>query len=166
MNQARKLIYSKQIIRNFSLNSIVKNEKALDEKFQLLTKERTLNLVQLIGRVGQDPKIAGQSDKPSEISENEKSAKINRVVLFSLATNEYVGADETGKSKYRTDWHRITLISHRLQEYAQKRVRQGDRVHVTGRLHYDLIKTKSGEPKLITNIVADDIIFLDKFSEP
>ena len=156
----KRILLKNQLVRQFSISSIVSNEsKEIDEKFQQINKERTLNLVQIIGRVGHNPKVAGQSDK----EETEK--KLNRVVLFSMATNEYQGMKENGEAKFRTDWHRITLISHRLQEYALNKVRQGDRLHVTGRLHYDLVKNKSGEPRLITNIVADDLIFLHKFSE-
>lgn len=156
----KRILLNNQLVRYFSINSIVTNQsKEIEEKFQQINKERTLNLVQIIGRVGHDPKVAGQGDK----EESEK--KINRVVLFSMATNEYQGMNDNGETKFRTDWHRITLISPRLQEYALKRVRQGDRLHVTGRLHYDLVTNKSGEPRLITNIVADDLIFLHKFNE-
>lgn len=157
-------LFLTQFTRRFSFSPVASNENTIDEKFQSISKERTLNIVQLIGRVGQDPRVAGQADKnESDVSDDSK--KLNKVVLFSLATNEYLGLDDQGQAKYRTDWHRITVISHRLQDYAQKRVRQGDRIHVTGRLHYDLVKNKSGEPRLITNVVADDFMFLNKFQE-
>lgn len=130
----------------------VAHEKKLNP---VANKERCLNQVQLIGRVGQDPRIGG-----GEKDENNKST--NKVVLFSLATNEYQGADESGEVKTRVDWHRVAVFAPRLQENCEKYVRQGDRVHVTGRLHYNLIKDKAGDQRYVTSVVADDIIFLTK----
>lgn len=155
-----RVLLNKLLTRSFSINSTVCDEaKKIDEKFEQISKERTLNLIQIIGRVGHNPKVAGRDEN------NTSEKKLNKVVLFSVATNEYQGMNDNGEAKFRTDWHRITLISHRLQEYALSKVRQGDRLHITGRLHYDLVKNKSGEPRLITNIVADDLIFLNKFNQ-
>lgn len=83
------------------------------------TSERSLNQVQLIGRVGQDPKSNASKEDPEN----------KRVVLFSLATNEYLGAKD-GEASSRTDWHRICIFKPRLQENVEKYVKQGDRVHV------------------------------------
>jgi len=70
-------------------------------------KERSMNLVQIIGRVGQDPKIGGISkDVDTEFIEQ----KSRKVVMFSVATNEYNGLDEKGSIRTRVDWHRICVI--------------------------------------------------------
>lgn len=176
----KRILLQNTLIRTFSVQSSVFNEtKTVDEKFQQISRERTLNMVQIIGRVGHNPRVAGEQlkntqkedekqqafDEKTKEENSEKAKKISRVVLFSLATNEYQGMDDQGTTKYRTDWHRITLISHRLQNFAVKNLRQGDRVHIIGRLHYDLVKNKSGEPRLVTNIVADDCIILNKFTD-
>ena len=72
-----------------------------------LTKEKSLNHIQLIGRVGQDPKIGGiHKDPESENTDN----KHRKVVMFSLATNGYMGLDDNGFAKNRTDWHRICVM--------------------------------------------------------
>ena len=175
----KRILLNNTLIRSFSINSSVRQEtKTADERFQNISKERTLNLIQIIGRVGHNPRITGQTNRNDEADKSEsqqkesqsnenkepiEKAKRKSIVLFSMATNEYQGMDDKAEPKYRTDWHRITLISRRLQEYALRNVHQGDRLHVTGRLHYDLVKNKSGEPRLVTNIVADDLILLDKF---
>lgn len=75
-----------------------KNERLIKE----LGKERSLNQVQLIGRVGQDPKIGGMND----VDDGKKERK---VVMFSLATNEFSGTSEKGEIKTRVDWHRIAV---------------------------------------------------------
>ena len=44
-------------------------------------------------------------------------------------------------------------------------MRQGDRLHVTGKLHYNLVKDNNGLKRYIPSIVAEDIIFLNKYTE-
>ena len=129
------------------------------------SRERSLNHVQLIGRVGQDPRVSnGDKDK-----EGKPAAK---VVYFSLATNEYQQTssknnamkDNADSLNTRTDWHRISIFSPKMQDNVEKYVRQGDRVYVSGRIHYNLIRDKAGDQRYITSIIADDIVFLTKFN--
>ena len=162
-------------LRKFAMNLAVRRYSTVAEhlndnvKVDLnkIGKERCLNMVQLIGRVGQDPKVT-TVDKPVA-EEGDADAKKSRVVLFSLATNEYQvkpakNNEVEREVKPRVDWHRIAVFSPKLQENVEKYVRQGDRVHVTGRLHYNLIRDKSGEQRFVSSIIADDVIFLTKFN--
>ena len=120
--------------------------------------ERSINKVDLIGRVGNDPRVVQRPGESNETSEEKPS----RLIIFSLATNE-LNSSKSGKdSKFRTDWHRICVLSPKVQETVVKNVRKGDRVHLSGRLHYDYIRSKIGEPKFVTSIVCDDIVFLSK----
>jgi len=113
-------------------------------------RERSLNRIQLIGRVGADPKVGG--------------TQRHKVVTFNLATNEYAGTNTAnGEIKQRVDWHRIAIFQPRLLENAEKYVRQGDRLYVQGRLHHNLIRDKvSGDNRYVASIIADDMIFLTK----
>jgi single-strand DNA-binding protein len=113
-------------------------------------RERSLNRIQLIGRVGADPKIGGTPR--------------NKVVTFNLATNEYAGTNTTnGEIKQRVDWHRIAIFQPRLLDNAEKYIRQGDRLYIQGRLHHNLIRDKqSGQDRYVASIIADDMIFLTK----
>ena len=113
-------------------------------------RERSLNRIQLIGRVGADPKVGG--------------TQRHKVVTFNLATNEYAGTNtNNGEIKQRVDWHRIAVFQPRLLDNAEKYVRQGDRLYVQGRLHHNEIKDKNtGENRYVTSIIADDMIFLTK----
>jgi single-strand DNA-binding protein len=120
------------------------------EKAQSTGRERSLNRIQLIGRVGADPKVGG--------------TKQHKVVLFNLATNEYAGTNTAnGEIKQRVDWHRIAVFQPRLLDNAEKYVRQGDRIYVQGRVHHNMIKDKkTGEDRYVTSVIADDMIFLTK----
>ena len=79
-----------------------------------------------------------------------------------MATNEYQGKTDEGETRTRVDWHRIVVFNSNLQQNVEKYVRQGDRLHVTGKLHYNLLKDKTGLSRYVPNIVAEDIIFLNK----
>jgi single-strand DNA-binding protein len=113
-------------------------------------RERSLNRVQLIGRVGADPKVGG--------------TQRHKVVTFNLATNEYAGMNtNSGEVKQRVDWHRIAIFQPRLLENAEKYIRQGDRLYIQGRLHHNVIKDKAtGDDRYVASIIADDMIFLTK----
>jgi hypothetical protein len=113
-------------------------------------RERSLNRIQLIGRVGSDPKVGGTQQ--------------HKVVTFNIATNEYAGTNTAnGEIKQRVDWHRIAIFQPRLLDNAEKYIRQGDRLYIQGRLHHNLIKDKlSGQDRYVASIIADDMIFLTK----
>lgn len=130
---------------------VVDEENSQNESSATLAgRERSLNRIQLIGRVGADPKVGG--------------TERHKVVTFNLATNEYAGTNTTsGEIKQRVDWHRIAVFQPRLLDNAEKYVRQGDRLYIQGRLHHNLIRDKgNGEQRYVTSIIADDLIFLTK----
>ena len=65
-------------------------------------KEKCLNQVTLLGRIGQDPQIRGSQAKP--------------VTTFSLATNSSWKTDEFSEWQTRTEWHRVTVFKPSLQD--------------------------------------------------
>ena len=157
-------------LRNVFMTKITRSFTAISLK-QHDVKERSLNQIHLIGRVGQDPRVGkaqinmleNEGEEPTEQKDTKKDSG-KKVVLFSLATNEYQGLTETGEKKHRVDWHRVCVFAPRLQENVEKYVRQGDRLHITGRIHYNMIRDKAGDERYVTSIIADDVIFLTKLS--
>lgn len=109
-------------------------------------KERSMNAVTLIGRVGADPIMRGSTDKP--------------VLTFSLATN-LSWKTEDGTWTHRTDWHNVVVFHKMLREQAYKYVGKGRRLHLQGRLAYGEIVDKAGIRRHTTSIIVDDIIYLD-----
>lgn len=78
---------------------------------------KTVNKITLIGKVGRDPDIQGDS------------------AHFSLATTRPGPDDE---SFTRHDWHRIAVSKNERQvRFVQDYVRVGDRLYVEGTLVYD-----------------------------
>lgn len=97
-----------------------------------------LNNVELIGRVGKDPKIRyTNSDK--------------KVAMFNIATNEL------GKDK--TTWHNVKAWE-KLAELCVLYVKKGDLLYVQGRIEY----TESNG-KYYTSIVANTVKFLSSKGE-
>ncbi|KAL3843138.1 hypothetical protein ACJMK2_021090, partial [Sinanodonta woodiana] len=81
-------------------------------------REKYVNSVTLLGRVGRDSELRGVGD--------------NQVLVFSLATNPNY---DTGADK--AEWHRILVSNFRLRDSLVNRIEKGDRILVIGRIQYN-----------------------------
>lgn len=106
--------------------------------------EKTINTVQLLGRVGADPQRKGSDDHP--------------VAIFSLATHSNYRY-ESGEFLQRTEWHRVVCFKPGLRETILSYMKKGSRVHVTGRITYGEMKDEQGRVRSTTAIAAEDVIF-------
>ncbi|XP_077325366.1 single-stranded DNA-binding protein, mitochondrial [Lithobates pipiens] len=121
--------------------------------------ERSLNKVQVLGRVGQDP-VMRQSDSK------------NPVTIFSVATNEMWRTGEAelyntggGDINQKTTWHRISVFRPGLRDVAYQYLKKGARVFVEGKLDYGEYTDKNNVRRQATTIIADNIIFLSDTRE-
>ncbi|XP_057314699.1 single-stranded DNA-binding protein 1-A, mitochondrial-like [Hydractinia symbiolongicarpus] len=111
-------------------------------------KEKCLNQVQLLGRVGQDPVTRGEKEN---------------FVTFSMATSRsYPKKNENQETEYisKTEWHNMTVFRPTLVEKVQRFVTKGSRLLVTGAIEYVDYEKKDGGRFTMTRIVPDDIIIL------
>lgn len=111
---------------------------------------RGLNKVTLIGNLGKDPEI-------QQLEGNLSVAK------FSLATTE-VYKDKNGQAHYETEWHSVVLWRS-LAEVASKFLHKGSLVYIEGKLKTRMFEDKEGKTRYVTEIVADQLIMLDKKNE-
>lgn len=111
---------------------------------------RGVNRVILIGNLGKDP----------EIQYLEKNISVAK---FPLATTE-THKDKNGKLISQTEWH-IVVLWRGLAELAQKYLHKGSLIYVEGRLHTRNWEDREGNKKFATEIVADNLIMLDKRSD-
>ncbi|XP_066446390.1 single-stranded DNA-binding protein, mitochondrial [Eleutherodactylus coqui] len=115
--------------------------------------ERSLNRVQILGRVGQDPVLRQAEGK-------------NPVTIFSVATNELWRSGEsevfqtTGDINQKTTWHRISVFRPGLRDVAFQHIKKGARVYVEGKIDYGEYVDKNNVRRQATTIIADNIIFL------
>jgi len=111
---------------------------------------RGVNRVMLIGNLGKDP----------EIQYLEKNISVAK---FPLATTE-THKDKNGKLISQTEWH-IIVLWRGLAELAQKYLHKGSLIYVEGRLRTRSWEDRDGNKKFATEIVADNLIMLDKRSD-
>uniref|UniRef100_A0A2K6S7F2 Single-stranded DNA-binding protein, mitochondrial n=1 Tax=Saimiri boliviensis boliviensis TaxID=39432 RepID=A0A2K6S7F2_SAIBB len=106
-----------------------------------LVLERSLNCVQLLGRVGQDPPEGK-----------------NLVTIFSPATNEMRRSGESeayqmGDVSQKTTWHRISVFQPGLRDVAYQYVRKGSRIYVAGKIDYGEYMDKNNVRRQATTII-------------
>lgn len=107
----------------------------------------SLNMVQLIGRLGKDPEV--------RLSQSGQA-----IATLSLATDEsYVGQD--GQKVERTEWHRLIAFG-KQAELAQKYLRKGSQIYVQGSLQTRKWQDQQGQDRYTTEIKVIRIQFLDR----
>ncbi len=109
---------------------------------------RSLNRVSLIGNLGADP---------TEIRHLEGGVAVSKITLAT--TESFV--DRSGKTQHTTDWHTV-ILWRGLAELATKYLRKGSFVYVEGKLKNRHYEDKEGIKRHVTEIIADQIIMLDK----
>ncbi len=108
---------------------------------------RGLNKVTLIGNLGKEPEMQQLDGNVS-------------VARFSLATTETF-KDKSGQTHSTTDWHTVVLWRS-LAELANKYLQKGSLVYVEGKLKTRSYDDKEGIKRYVTEVVAEQLIMLDK----
>jgi single-strand DNA-binding protein len=111
---------------------------------------RGVNKVILIGNLGKDP----------EIQYLEGNIPVTK---FPLATTETY-KDKAGKLISQTEWHTVVLWRG-LAELAQKYLHKSSLVYIEGRLKTRYWEDRDHHKKVATEIIADNLIMLDKRSD-
>lgn len=109
------------------------------------------NNVRLIGNLGNNPKLI--------TSDNQ-----NMILSVSMATHEHY-KDQQGNKQTRTDWHNIVCfgnVANLLHKYAVS----GTKLMIEGRLQTRSYNDKDGNTKYVTEIVAEEVLFLDSAKLP
>jgi single-strand DNA-binding protein len=107
----------------------------------------SLNRVQLIGNITRDPElrqIPGGST----------------VASFSIATN-FSWTDSSGQKQEKVEFHNITAWR-KLAEICGQYLHKGSKVYLEGRIQTRDWEAEDGTKKYRTEIVADNMIMLDR----
>ena len=103
---------------------------------------RTINRVELLGRVGTDPEMRqSQGGTP--------------VTQFRMATDRRRQNGET-----EADWHSIVCWGRQAEAVAEY-VRKGNRLYVSGSLAHNTFETEEGQRIHRTEVHAREVVFLD-----
>ena len=109
-----------------------------------------MNVVYLLGRLGNDPEMR---TIPTGAT----------VTKFTIATNESYTKD--GQKVEKTEWHRIVVWG-RQAESCAKYLSKGRQVLVEGKIQTRSWDDKDGKKQYATEIVANQVYFLDKPTAP
>ena len=103
---------------------------------------RTINKVELLGRVGVDPEM-------------QYTPNGTAVTKLRLATDRYRKEGENG-----TDWHNLVIWG-ATAEAVNQYVSKGQRIYVAGRLVQNSWENEDGQPRHRTEVHASEVVFLD-----
>ena len=106
--------------------------------------EKSLNKVQIIGRLGKDPELRYTSNGVA-------------VATMNVATNDRYKDGEEWKDK--TEWHRIVLWK-KQAEIAGEYLKKGSQVYIEGRLQTKKWTDDKGIERYTTEIVERELIML------
>lgn len=82
------------------------------------------------------------------------------VAKIALATTEIFKL-KNGESQSRTDWHTV-ILWRGLAGLAKEYVKKGSLLYVEGKLRNRDYEMKDGQKRYVTEIVAEEMILLDK----
>ena len=99
------------------------------------------NKVTLVGRIGADPEIRTLQSG-------------DRVVTFSVATEERWKDKQSGERKSKTEWHRVESFSPGDVKFCEEYIQKGDQVLVLGTIKYGKFTDKDGVERYTTTISA------------
>ena len=108
----------------------------------------SLNKVQLIGNLGDDPEVRAFPDG-------------SRIATVSLATNDRWKDKQTGELKERPEWHQIVFAGP-VGATVEKHLHKGSTIYLEGRLRTRKWQDKEGNDRYTTEVVARTFQFLDK----
>jgi len=108
---------------------------------------RGINRVTLVGNLGKDPELKTLPDGTA-------------LAKMPVATTETYRLKD-GSSQTHTDWH--TIITWRgLATLAGQYLHKGSLVYIEGKIRYRQYEDKEGQKKYVTEIIADQLLILDK----
>ncbi len=99
----------------------------------------SVNKVILIGNLGKDPEVRSMQNG-------------GKVANLSIATSESWRDKASGEKKEKTEWHRVVIFGN-LAEIAEKYLKKGSKVYVSGSLQTRKWTDQSGAEKYSTEVV-------------
>ena len=103
------------------------------------------NHVQLIGNVGEDPKITLLDGG-------------RKVARFPMATNEYY-TNNQGEKIQNTDWHQVVAWG-KTADILEKYTAKGSEIGLQGKIKTRSYTTEDGNQRYVTEIVADEVLLM------
>ena len=106
-----------------------------------------INKVILIGNTGKDPEYKTLHD----------GTPVAKLVIATTETYRL----KNGEIQSRTDWHSI-ILWRGLATFANQYIHKGSLAYIEGKLRSRQYEDKEGQKKYVTEVVAEQIVLLDK----
>ena len=106
-----------------------------------------INKVTLIGNSGNEPEFKTLADGTP-------------VAKLTIATTESYRL-KNGEVSTKTEWHPV-IVWRSLATFANQYIHKGSFLYVEGKLRHRQYEDKEGQKKYVTEIVAEQILLLDK----
>jgi single-strand DNA-binding protein len=110
---------------------------------------RSLNKIQLIGNLGNDPEVRTTTGG-------------SKVATFSLATSRSWNS-QSGEKQEKTEWHRCVVWNAKgsgLADVVEKYCKKGDKLYVEGRIEYRQWQDKENQTRYSTEVNVRDMLML------
>lgn len=105
-----------------------------------------VNCAEVIGNVTKDPEMRTTTSG-------------QKVLTIGVATNDRWKDKNSGEMKERSEFHNVVLWGN-LAEETSRNIKKGNRVYVSGRVQSRSWETPTGQKRISTEIVADQISLL------
>jgi len=105
-----------------------------------------VNKVILIGNLTADPDVKA-------------TPKGTYVAKMRMATNAYLGKDESGNRKEQSEFHSLVAFG-KTAEFAGQYLKKGRWLYVEGRLHTSSWDDTAGQKRYRTEVVVEEIRFV------
>lgn len=115
--------------------------------FSKYIRMRGINKVILIGNIGKEPEYKTLQDGTP-------------VAKLTIATTESYRL-KNGDAQSRTEWHSI-IVWRALATFANKYIQKGSLIYIEGKLRSRRYEDKEGHKKYVTEVVADQVLLLEK----
>lgn len=106
----------------------------------------SVNKVILIGNLGRDPEVRYNSDGTA-------------ISNMSIATTSQWKDRKSNEKQEETEWHRVVFYG-KLAEIAGEYLTKGRSIYVEGRLRTRKWKSKDGQDRYTTEVIADQMQML------
>lgn len=104
------------------------------------------NKVQLIGNLGSNPKLV-------------QTSETNTILSVSMATHEKI-KKENGEKETKTEWHNLVAFG-KIANLINQHLKKGSKLMISGKLQTRQYTNKDGVEKHTTEIVVNEVLFLD-----
>ncbi|MEM7724195.1 MAG: single-stranded DNA-binding protein [Pseudomonadota bacterium] len=101
----------------------------------------SLNRADIIGNLGADPDVRSFQNG-------------GKVANISVATTRKWRDRQSGEDREDTEWHRVSITSEALAGLAEKYLRKGSKVFISGRLKTRKWQDQSGQDRYTTEIIV------------